>query len=151
MKNGLTRLFFLGIAMIAGLATMDSAALAAGVASPATPAKKTTEAAAEVIKTGAEATGKITGNEAAIALAKKSGCMGCHTLEKKLVGPSWKDIAARYKGDSKARAMLIAKVKKGGKGNWTKETGGIPMPPNSPKVPDADIEKLVDFVLSMAK
>ncbi|MDH4100016.1 MAG: c-type cytochrome [Nitrospirota bacterium] len=130
---------------------MNSPTLAAGGASSAVPAKKAVETAAEVKKTGAEAKGKVSGNEAAMALAKKSGCLGCHTVETKLVGPSWKDIAARYKGDSKAKATLIEKVKKGGKGNWTKVTGGVPMPPNSPKVPDADIEKLVDYVLSMAK
>jgi cytochrome c len=86
-----------------------------------------------------------------LELAKKSGCLACHSVEKKIVGPAWKDVAAKYKGDASARAMLIKKVHTGGKGNWTKVTGGAPMPPYSPRVSDANIEKLVDFVLSLAK
>ncbi|MGD8558589.1 MAG: c-type cytochrome [Gammaproteobacteria bacterium] len=82
-------------------------------------------------------------------LAKKSGCLACHSVEKKVVGPAWKDVAAKYKGDAGAKATLVEKVKKGGKGNWTDVTGGAPMPPYSPRVSDANIEKLVDFVLSL--
>ncbi len=78
-------------------------------------------------------------------LAKKSGCLACHGIEKKIVGPSWKDVAAKYKGDAGARDLLISKVKKGGKGTW----GPAPMPPYSPRVSDANIEKLVDFVLGL--
>ncbi len=84
-----------------------------------------------------------------LELAKKSGCLACHGVEKKVVGPAWKDVAAKYKGDAGARAMLIEKVKKGGKGNWTEVTHGVPMPPYSPRVSDANIEKLVDFVLGL--
>jgi len=84
-----------------------------------------------------------------LELAKKSGCLACHSVDKKVVGPAWKDVGAKYKGDAGARAALIEKVKKGGKGNWTAVTGGVPMPPYSPRVADADIEKLVDFVLSL--
>jgi cytochrome c len=82
-------------------------------------------------------------------LAKKSGCLACHSVEKKIVGPAWKDVAAKYKGDAGAKALLIEKVKKGGKGNWTEVTGGAPMPPYSPRVADADIEKLVDFIIGL--
>ena len=78
-------------------------------------------------------------------LAKKSGCLACHSVEKKVVGPAWKDVASKYKGNAGAKATLVEKVKKGGKGNW----GQAPMPPYSPRVADADIEKLVDFVLSL--
>ncbi len=78
-------------------------------------------------------------------LAKKSGCMACHGIDKKIVGPSWKDVAAKYKGDANARDLLIGKVKKGGKGTW----GAAPMPPYSPRVSDANIEKLVDFILEL--
>lgn len=84
-----------------------------------------------------------------LELAKKSGCLACHSVEKKVVGPAWKDVADKYKGDDGARAALIEKVKKGGKGNWTSVTGGVPMPPYSPRVADADIEKLVDFIISL--
>ena len=82
-------------------------------------------------------------------LAKKSGCTACHAIDKKVVGPAWGDVAKRYKGDAGAKAALIAKVKKGGKGNWTEVTKGVPMPPYSPRVADADIEQLVDFVLGL--
>ncbi len=82
-------------------------------------------------------------------LAKKSGCTACHAIDKKVVGPAWADVAKRYKGDGGAKAALVAKVKKGGKGNWTEVTKGVPMPPYSPRVADADIEKLVDFVLGL--
>jgi len=84
-----------------------------------------------------------------LALAKKSGCLACHSVEKKIVGPAWKDVAAKYKGDAGAKDRLVAKVKKGGKGNWTKVTGGAPMPPYSPRVSDENIGKLVDFVLGL--
>ncbi|MCF6212058.1 MAG: c-type cytochrome [Gammaproteobacteria bacterium] len=78
-------------------------------------------------------------------LAKKSGCLACHGIDKKIVGPSWHDIAAKYKDDTGARDLLIDKVKKGGKGTW----GSAPMPPFSPRVSDANIEKLVDFILAL--
>ncbi len=77
------------------------------------------------------------------ALAKKYMCMSCHMLDKKLVGPSYHDVAAKYKGDKGAEAKLADKVKKGGAGVW----GQIPMPPND-KVPDADLQALVKWVLS---
>lgn len=78
-------------------------------------------------------------------LAKKHGCSACHTMDKKLVGPSYTDVAKKYKGDAGAAAKLEAKVAKGGAGVW----GPMPMPPNSPKVPEADIKELVKFVLSL--
>ncbi|HHI94536.1 MAG TPA: c-type cytochrome [Gammaproteobacteria bacterium] len=84
-----------------------------------------------------------------LALAKKSGCLACHSVDKKIVGPAWKDVAAKYKGDAGAKDRMIAKVKKGGKGNWTKVTGGAPMPPYSPRVSDENIGKLVDFILAL--
>ncbi|MFZ5594973.1 MAG: c-type cytochrome [Pseudomonadota bacterium] len=96
--------------------------------------------------------GKKTGDGAdalALSLAQKSGCLACHGIDKKIVGPAWKDVAARYKDDAGAKDKLIAKVKTGGKGNWTEVTGGMSMPPYSPRVADADIEKLVTFVLSL--
>lgn len=75
------------------------------------------------------------------ALAKKYNCLACHQIDKKSVGPSYKDVAAKYKGQNVA-AKLEEKVKKGGSGVW----GAIPMPPNT-AVPDADIKKLVDWIL----
>jgi cytochrome c len=92
------------------------------------------------------ASGNVMADE---ALAKKSGCFACHAIGKKIVGPDWKDVAARYKGDAAARDALIKKVKTGGKGNWTEVTKGVPMPPYSPRVKDEDIAKLVDFILAL--
>ncbi|HHI92370.1 MAG TPA: c-type cytochrome [Gammaproteobacteria bacterium] len=85
------------------------------------------------------------GAMADLALAKKSGCLACHSVDKKIVGPAWKDVAEKYKGAADAKANLIGKVKSGGKGAW----GAAPMPPYSPRVSDENIEKLVDFVLSL--
>lgn len=87
----------------------------------------------------------------ALALAKQSGCLACHSVDKKIIGPAWKDVSARYKNDTEAKAKLVAKVKAGGKGNWAEVTGGMAMPPYSPRVSDRDIETLVDFVLSLAR
>ncbi len=83
------------------------------------------------------------------ASATAAGCVACHKIDQKLIGPAWQDVSARYKGDPAAREALIEKVKKGGAGNWTEVTGGIPMPPNSPRVSDADITALVDFILAL--
>ena len=83
------------------------------------------------------------------ALARKSGCLECHSVEKKLIGPAYHEVAAKYKGDARARTALIEKVKKGGKGNWTEVTGGVLMPPFSPRLSDAEIQRLVDWVLSL--
>ena len=80
-------------------------------------------------------------------LAKKSGCLACHSVDKKIVGPAWSDVGKKYKGDAGAKARLVAKVKSGGKGVW----GPAPMPPYSPRVSDENIDKLVTFVLSLGK
>lgn len=77
------------------------------------------------------------------ALAKKYACTACHQADKKLVGPSYKDVAAKYKGQGDAAAKLAAKVKKGGSGVW----GPIAMPPH-PQVPDADMQKIIKWVLA---
>ncbi|MGC2164562.1 MAG: c-type cytochrome [Gallionella sp.] len=79
-------------------------------------------------------------------LAKKSGCVACHTIEKKLVGPAWLDVANKYKGDAEAPAKLSAKIVSGGKGVW----GAVPMPPQA-KVSQADVAELVTFILGLAK
>jgi cytochrome c len=79
------------------------------------------------------------------ALAQKSGCLACHSVSQKVLGPAYKDIAAKYKGDKTAEAKLIEKVKKGGSGVW----GPIPMPANSPQVKDEDIKTIVQWILKM--
>lgn len=75
------------------------------------------------------------------AVAKKNNCAACHKIDKKAVGPAWKDVAAKYKGDAAAWDKLADKIKKGGSGNW----GKMPMPPN-PKVSDADMKEILDFI-----
>ena len=84
--------------------------------------------------------------QSADELLKKHGCTACHAIDKKLVGPPYAEVAAKYKGDAKAPAMLMEKVKKGGVGNW----GQIPMPPNA-TVPDAEIKAMVTHVLGLKK
>ena len=76
-------------------------------------------------------------------LAQKKNCMACHAVDKKLVGPAYKDVAKKYKGDAGAAAKLAEKVIKGGQGVW----GPVPMPPN--KVTDDEAKKMVAFVLAM--
>lgn len=77
------------------------------------------------------------------AMAKAKGCMACHAIDKKVVGPAYKDVAAKYKGDKTAVAKLAEKVKKGGSGTW----GPVPMPPNN--VTDDEAKQLVTWVLSI--
>ncbi len=79
------------------------------------------------------------------ALAQKSMCFTCHTLDNNLVGPAWRKVAAKYRGQKDAEAKLVAKVANGGSGAW----GSVAMPPNSPKVSDKDIQTLVRFILSL--
>jgi cytochrome c len=84
--------------------------------------------------------------KAAEALMQKDGCAACHAIDKKIVGPAYQDVAAKYKGDAGAAAKLVEKVKKGGYGVW----GETPMPPN-PQASDADIKSLVDWILTLKK
>jgi len=78
------------------------------------------------------------------ALASSKNCMACHTVEKKLVGPSFKDVANKYAGQSDAVNKLAGKIVKGGSGVW----GPVPMPANS-QVNEADAKKLAVWVLSL--
>ena len=84
-----------------------------------------------------------------LGLARKSGCLSCHSIDKKVVGPAWKDVATRYKNKKDARVFLVEKVSKGGRGNWIDVVGNVAMPPYSPRVSKENIELLVDFVLSL--
>ncbi|ABM32093.1 MULTISPECIES: c-type cytochrome [Paracidovorax] len=78
------------------------------------------------------------------ALATAKNCMACHAVDKKLVGPSYKDVAAKYAGQKDAVDKLAAKIMKGGSGVW----GPVPMPANS-QVNEADAKKLAAWVLSL--
>jgi len=88
------------------------------------------------------AVGAATSDATANQLLTKYNCTACHTVNSKLVGPSYKEVAAKYAGDAGAAAKLEKKVKDGGSGVW----GQIPMPPNN--VPDADLKTLVEWILA---
>ena len=78
------------------------------------------------------------------ALAQKNACMSCHGVDKKIVGPAFKEVAAKYAGDKTAPDRLVAKVKTGGKGVW----GQIPMPPNpAEKISDAELKDVLGWIL----
>nr|WP_321785651.1 c-type cytochrome [Paraburkholderia sp. J94] len=76
------------------------------------------------------------------AIARSNACMGCHAVDRRLVGPSFKDIAAKYKGDASAQAKLEKKVRDGGAGVW----GAIPMP-SHPAMSANDIHDVVAWIL----
>jgi len=97
-------------------------------------AAATTAAPAQAVAAGTDA----------MQLAKKNNCFACHSIDKKVVGPSWKDVAAKYRGKASAEADLSAKIAKGGGGVW----GAMPMPP-FPLIGDEDRKTLVKFVLSL--
>ena len=79
-------------------------------------------------------------------LIKKNGCTACHAMDKKVVGPAYQEVAAKYKGDAKAPDKLAEKVKKGGSGVW----GQVPMPPN-PQVSDPDLKTMITYILALKK
>ncbi|CAN7169233.1 c-type cytochrome [Trinickia sp. LjRoot230] len=78
-------------------------------------------------------------------IARSNACLGCHTVDRKLVGPSFRQVAAKYKGDAQALGKLSTKVRDGGSGVW----GVIPMP-SHPRMTDDDIDKVVKWVLAGA-
>ena len=95
---------------------------------------------------GAEAAKPAAAVNANLELATKNGCMACHGVNNKIVGPGYNEVVARYKDQTDAEARLIAKVNAGGQGVW----GSVPMPPNG-HLPDEDIKTLVKWILSGAK
>ena len=107
--------------------------------STAAPAAPATPAPAAAPSSAAPAS-----SQAGQELASKSGCLACHAVDKKLVGPAYKEVAAKYSGQPDAEAKLIQKVKAGGQGVW----GQVPMPPN-PQVKDEDIKTMVAWILSL--
>jgi len=102
-------------------------------------------AAVVLAAVGLFATGAVLA-DAGEDLIKKSGCSACHANDKKIVGPAYADVAAKYKGDQGAAAKLLEKVKKGGSGVW----GPVPMPPN-PAVSDADLKTIITYILALKK
>jgi len=110
-------------------AAAPAAAAPAQVASAAAPAA----APAQVAAAGGNAS----------ALLEKNGCFACHALDKKVLGPSYKEVAAKYAGDRNAAATLEKKVKAGGVVSW----GQVPMPPH-PQISDADLTAMVKYILA---
>jgi len=80
------------------------------------------------------------------AMMGKYACSACHAIDKKVVGPAYVDVAAKYKSDKNAVEMLSKRVKEGSTGVW----GQIPMPPNA-AVPPADIKELVTWIMTLKK
>ena len=84
--------------------------------------------------------------QASEAIIKKARCVACHAVDKKLVGPAYKDVAAKYRGDAGAPARLAEKVRLGGGGNW----GDIPMLPHpADKLSDADLATAIKWILAL--
>ncbi len=101
------------------------------------------------VRTGAStaaATPAAAAASPALELATRNGCMACHGVSNKLVGPGYNEVQARYKDQPDAETRLLAKVRDGGQGTW----GAVPMPPNA-QLPEADIKTLVQWILSGAK
>ncbi len=79
-------------------------------------------------------------------IVKKARCVACHTVDQKRVGPPYKEVTAKYKGDSKAPAMLFDKVRSGGSGNW----GQVPMMPHgADKISDDDLKAAIAWILAL--
>jgi cytochrome c len=84
---------------------------------------------------------------ASLELIKKARCISCHAVDAKRVGPAYRDVAEKYRGQADAPAVLFQKVRHGGTGNW----GQIPMPPNGEdKISDADLKAVVQWILDGA-
>ena len=91
------------------------------------------------------AVGAVPGlGEGGEALAKKYNCLACHQAGQKVVGPAYRDVAARYRGQADAAAKLAEKIRRGSTGNW----GNVPMPPKA-DVGEGDLKKIVDWILSI--
>jgi cytochrome c len=85
----------------------------------------------------------VSAAQASEALAEKSGCLGCHSITEKVVGPSYIAVAAKYKGQKDAPTVLFQKVRNGGSGVW----GTVAMPANK-KVSDKDLKKIIAWILA---
>ncbi len=137
-----------GAATLAAATPAPAAAPAAALPAASAAGAATVAAAAPAANATAAAGGAIapldlkTGQ----AMMQKYGCSACHAVDKKVLGPAYEDVAAKYRGDAGALARLTQKVKSGGTGVW----GQIPMPPNA-QVPDADTKALVSWILSLKK
>lgn len=84
--------------------------------------------------------------QADAALAQKNACMACHAVDKKVLGPAFKDVAAKYSSDKQAESKLVASIKAGGSGKW----GPVPMPAQT-ALSEPDSKALAKWILSLAK
>jgi len=133
----------------AAMATAPPAAAVPAPSSSAAPTAGTATAAGATAAAAPSATasaGAPLDLAAGEALMQKDGCGACHAVDKKIVGPAYQDVAAKYQGDAGALAKLSQKVKTGGAGVW----GPVPMPPNL-QVADGDIKALVSWILALKK
>jgi cytochrome c len=99
--------------------------------------------ASSIVSAAVHAAEPATAGGDADVLMKKYACVACHAAAIKVVGPSFKDVAAKYRDNKDAETLLAEKVKKGGSGVW----GTVPMPPN-PSVPDADLQTIIKSILA---
>jgi cytochrome c len=125
-------------ARIQPVARVELADAAAGPQQPAAPGAP---AAAPPVQVAAAVPAAAPANPE--QLLQKFGCLACHAVDKKVIGPSYKEVAAKYAGDKNALDALAKKVKAGGQGVW----GQIPMTPN-PQVPDADLQAMLKYILA---
>jgi len=109
-----------------------------------TPAVKAEPASVAVETKPETKSGPAVAEADALQLAKKNNCFACHAIDKKSVGPSFKDVAAKYRGDAGAEARLADKIAKGGSGVW-----GVMAMPANPKISEADRKILAGYVLSL--
>ena len=106
--------------------------------------RQLTEMAVSAVLMAAFVAGSAVPAAASVALSTKAGCMACHAVDQKKLGPSYKDVAARYKGDAKAPALLQQRIRQGSKGVW----GKAPMLPTpAAKASDAELAALVAWIL----
>lgn len=116
----------------------EAAAPASTAAAAPAPASAAAAPAPAPVLAAAPAAG-VNANE----LLQKYSCLACHAIDKKVIGPAYKDVAAKYAGDKEATTRLAHKVKAGGSGVW----GQIPMPPN-PQVADSDLQAMIKYILA---
>ena len=136
-----------GVGPVRGVVTLEAATVAAVSGSAPQPAAAGAMPATRLATGSAAAAvapGAAPGN-AVQALVSKGACFSCHQVDRKVVGPAFKDVAAKYHGDTKAPAMLTAKIKAGGQGVW----GAVPMPP-AVNLDEGEIARLARWVLDGA-
>lgn len=130
-------------AAAAGKTGVETVSVAPAAAAPA-PVASVSPAGAESAPKTANAAGPVATDQEILALARKNNCFACHALDKKVVGPAWRAVAAKYRGDKAAQARLENKIAKGGSGVW----GSVSMPPQ-PKLTVEQRAQLAGFILNL--